>query len=149
MTSQPSRPHMEKVPGTTRKRFMWYAFESSLMHLHAVRTCTAIDLAATWFLTRQSSITGKTWCGKTIWSRSLASSRLSDVTAPFNTSQECRDISNLFGLRLMLLCFILPHSQRGHLPISPYHANPLGSLFPARGFHKYSLNLMNLTEQPP
>ena len=39
-----------------------------LWHLipYAVRTCTAIDLAATWFLTRQSSITGKTWCGKTI-----------------------------------------------------------------------------------
>ena len=40
------------------------------------------------------------------------------VTAPFNASLECRDISNLFGMRLMLLCFILPHSQRGHLPIS-------------------------------
>ena len=110
MTSLTSWPHMEKVLGTTRKRFTWYAFESSLMHLHAVRTCTAVVLAATWFITCQSSITGKTWCGKTIWSRSLASSRLSVVTAPFNTSQECRDISNLFGMRLMLLCFILPHS---------------------------------------
>ena len=118
MTSQTSWPHMEKVLGTTRKRFTWYAFESSLMHLHTVRTCTAIDLAATWFLTRQSSIIEKTWCGKTIWSRSLASSRLSVVTAPFNTSQKCRHISNLFGMRLMLLCIISPHSQRGHLPIS-------------------------------